>query len=712
MKQPILALVCAVLCVPATAGAVSLSDVTFEVDAYGAATHFSAAPHQDAIYIFRHYIAVDGGGITAIGPAAFDVETPLTELGGGAWRSVVVMPGVVRVEFVGQLSNATDGDGFGAADINVTVTNLGGAQVVVGHYVHGDLDVAGSHTNDTARYLDNVNGALEVTDGGDQYRLTSDAPAQSWMIDNYPAVATLLNSGQAIGGLGNQTSPVGPADVEIAAQYRGQIAAGGSWEHTLTLSSFGGTDCGNPTQLLPDLIVLPEYLNDTYLDTNTQPGRTLLRLATGIANAGVGAVELRGGATTPAGNQIVNQRIFHEDGCFEDIEAGEFEFHPSHGHIHFEGWARYRLRQVTANNGVGPIVASGEKVSFCVLDVTPFNLGLPNAPPNAQYNGCNQFQGISPGWADIYGAGLPDQWIDITGVPMCQYWLEVIADPDGRIREGNENNNVERRLITLGNDCPAPTTCDPTCDDGLFCNGIESCSNGNCQPGTPPCAGLCNEDNDSCVECFNNADCDDGIFCNGPSECHADGTCHTHAPPCPAGTCNEQTDSCAACASDADCTDGIFCNGVEQCVAGACQAGTPPCPGQGCSNQAQQCVECFIDAECNDAQFCNGVETCVAGQCQAGAGPCAAGQQCDDGADICITPPPPPPPGGGDDECATDEDCSDGRFCSGAETCVAGSCVAGSWPCGGDWCLEFFDICAECLFDDECPNQCVDLSCQ
>ncbi len=39
------------------------------------------------------------------------------------------------------------------------------------------------------------------------------------------------------------------------------------------------------------------------------------------------------------------------------------------------------------------------------------------------------------------------------------------------------------------------------CDDGLFCNGVETCMGGMCQPGRAPCARACDEDTDRCAEC-------------------------------------------------------------------------------------------------------------------------------------------------------------------------------------------------------------------
>ncbi len=112
------------------------------------------------------------------------------------------------------------------------------------------------------------------------------------------------------------------------------------------------------------------------------------------------------------------------------------------------------------------------------------------------------------------------------------------------------------------------------CDDGLFCNGIESCVNRTCQPGTGPCV-------------------DDGIFCNGEESCNeANDVCEHTGNPCPATvTCDEERDVCTDCTEDAPCDDGLFCNGVETCVGGDCQDGTDPCPeGVECDEETDTCL--------------------------------------------------------------------------------------------------------------------------
>ena len=72
-------------------------------------------------------------------------------------------------------------------------------------------------------------------------------------------------------------------------------------------------------------------------------------------------------------------------------------------------------------------------------------------------------------------------------------------------------------------------TSDEDCDDGLFCNGEESCVKGQCRSGYDPCP-------------------DDGLFCNGFEECdEKNDICRQVPSPCVKDDpCNEADDCCAA----------------------------------------------------------------------------------------------------------------------------------------------------------------------
>ena len=202
-----------------------------------------------------------------------------------------------------------------------------------------------------------------------------------------------------------------------------------------------------PEDLLPDMIVAADHLGDIRIDG------TLLRLTAVTPNIGPGRLEIRGGALLSSTQREVDQRIYRSDGSFRDRPAGTNTFHSSHGHIHFDDWAIYRLRAIGSDGSVGAVLAAGEKRSFCLFDLTvyDFSVGLP-----ANYFTCDgQVQGITPGYADVYDRELPDQWIDIRGVPDGRYWLEAEVDPEDKILEEDEANNVARIQIVIGSGPPA-----------------------------------------------------------------------------------------------------------------------------------------------------------------------------------------------------------------------------------------------------------------
>jgi endonuclease I len=205
-------------------------------------------------------------------------------------------------------------------------------------------------------------------------------------------------------------------------------------------------------------------------------------------------------------------------------------------------------------------------------------------------------------------------------------------------------------------------TSDPECDDGIFCNGAETCVTGTCQPGTA-------------------IDCSDGVACTDDS-------------------CNETTDSCDNVANDANCDDGLFCNGTETCDPVLdCQAGTDPCPGQLCDEVADACVDCLDNADCDDAYLCT-TDTCSNGACSNDPIiPCCGNISCETGEDQCNcaadcgTPPASELncTDGIDDDCDTYVDCDDAD-CDADPTCQS--------ACDDDGICESGEDC------NNCPNDC------
>jgi hypothetical protein len=200
------------------------------------------------------------------------------------------------------------------------------------------------------------------------------------------------------------------------------------------------------TAHLPDLVTQP--LTDVRLDYSRAAGTKTLRLTNTVANIGQGRLEVRPVNDAASGTTTGYQRVYTHDGggawsLQSQTPIGTFEFHPAHNHWHFGGFALYELRNVNLDGSVGrKALRSSGKVSFCMLDNIELNPGLEHATP-ATYKTCTQThdQGISVGWADIYGWSLPGQSIDVTGLPNGTYWLVSTADPENRIAETNDYNN-------------------------------------------------------------------------------------------------------------------------------------------------------------------------------------------------------------------------------------------------------------------------------
>ncbi len=314
-----------------------------------------------------------------------------------------------------------------------------------------------------------------------------------------------------------------------------------------------------------------------------------------------------------------------------------------------------------------------------------------------------------------------------------------------------------------------PSVCTPNtgspCNDGLFCNGADTCSSGACTghagdpcpgaDGDGNCTESCNEAGDNCLAADpNGSSCTDALFCNGADTCSG-GACTGHAgDPCPgadgdgncAESCDEGADNClAADLNGSSCTDALFCNGADTCSGGACtgHAGDP-CPGadgdgncaESCDEGADNCLAADLNGSvCTDGLFCTATDTCSGGSCVGAGDPCAGGTECNDacneGNDDCAEAFGTPCTADGsvctDDECDgagtcghpdNTDPCDDGLFCTLTDACSGGACLGAGDPCASgaecnDACNETADNCADasgtgCASDG---NVCTDDEC-
>jgi hypothetical protein len=207
---------------------------------------------------------------------------------------------------------------------------------------------------------------------------------------------------------------------------------------------------------------------------------------------------------------------------------------------------------------------------------------------------------------------------------------------------------------------------DADCNDGIFCNGTETCQDGSCSAAVSACPPAldgcvtrndsCDEVNDTCVDFADDAQCDNGLSCDGSETCNiVSGQCQAGTPlncddgvSCTDDSCHEVT-GCANDPNDSLCPDdGIFCNGTEFCDAvNDCSSTDDVCaPEESCDEVNDMCVlsgvEPLADIKVNSSDgpvsVSAGTPFSVTGQLDAGN---MSGQMADWWV-LASTPLPPP----------------------------------------------------------------------
>jgi hypothetical protein len=249
------------------------------------------------------------------------------------------------------------------------------------------------------------------------------------------------------------------------------------------------------TPLLPNLVADPPDQIGLAEDTSTGTPRLLLRFNGYIHNKGPGALDFRGRREAPKVSKAVEEEVEHarekEQGLPQKTEEelakppmtvvqrlfttnpGEEETNierphkdePSnaqiiyssadgHHHWHLQRAAKYSLWNQARTAEAAP----AQKVGFCLDDskeqhVEPkvgptTQVYADNVPPYRDFcqqyrpNATSLFEGVSPGWRDLYSRELAFQWVDASNVLPGKYWLREDVNPLGQIQEtGSEKKS-------------------------------------------------------------------------------------------------------------------------------------------------------------------------------------------------------------------------------------------------------------------------------
>ncbi len=208
--------------------------------------------------------------------------------------------------------------------------------------------------------------------------------------------------------------------------------------------------------LCPNLRIGPP--SDLYVQ-DAGSGRVLLRATSDVRSRGLGPMEVRG-RRDGWRKMRTTQRIYRVGGGHIEVpsratlrftDVGAY-FGGSYWKVH--QLARFELRKVRPDGGLGPVLRTSPKLNYCLRDLERTRPGR-RSPPSPHYPGCNQnpYQdrvtlGTSVGWSDIYPADYDKQFIDVAGLHGC-FVFEMTVDPKHLLYESNEHDNTSRRRIRL-----------------------------------------------------------------------------------------------------------------------------------------------------------------------------------------------------------------------------------------------------------------------
>lgn len=339
--------------------------------------------------------------------------------------------------------------------------------------------------------------------------------------------------------------------------------------------------------------------------------------------------------------------------------------------------------------------------------------GIPNHPPSAINKDCDDGGGhFCDGNGNCVECNDNEQCGDTTANCLCRIcnsshacenksdgddaaaYCQVADDCNDRVCDGNGSTRNEPNDTDAPPDNPSPcidiycsggsvhtdnTTA--SCDDGLYCNGADTCGGGSCSQhaGNPcpdqasgnysdaDCRGTCRESNDDCngAEPSGSAVCSDGNACTENDACSGT-TCTpgTLKPcqdnnPCTNNDCNTSTGDCINSPVSGSCDDGDYCNGADTCSGGLCgQHAGSPCPEEVSGNYSDgNCIGTCRESD----EDCDGPEP-------SGSAVCSDGDVCTSG-DHCVG------------STCESTPCNDDLYCNGTEHCETSGCVAGTAPC-------------------------------
>jgi dipeptidyl aminopeptidase/acylaminoacyl peptidase len=229
-------------------------------------------------------------------------------------------------------------------------------------------------------------------------------------------------------------------------------------------------------QRLPDL----DQQAPSGLTVTSSRGHFKLGFTSSTDNIGIGPIWIRGVRDGRGRTMEATQLVTFGDGIRSLPRVGRMRFtiSGSHRHWHLLRFQSYELRRA----GSFDLVVRDRKSGFCLLDRWGRTRKRVPRTPRARFlSDCGQGNpgarriehGTSVGFTDRYPAHFHGQNVDLTGVRAGRYWLVHRANPFGRLRELDYENNDAAALIRIT--WPDGRRSPPNVDVLRACQDAERC---------------------------------------------------------------------------------------------------------------------------------------------------------------------------------------------------------------------------------------------
>ena len=230
---------------------------------------------------------------------------------------------------------------------------------------------------------------------------------------------------------------------------------------------------GAGSPVFPDLRAgLPPNIKLRFEPPGTGAERHWLLRFDGITENHGGALEI---VADLARSRDIYQQVYDQraggDMVLRRKITTDLLFHPTHDHFHVSNLARFQLLKKSPTGVYRETDDPAAKTSFCILD----SIRVQGDAPASTFFTCNSSrQGLTAGWADIYGWYLPEQFIDLgtTRPADGDYAIQITVDPLDVMLESDDANNTTTAFFSIVDGQTAEPSDEPFCSASPSSAGV------------------------------------------------------------------------------------------------------------------------------------------------------------------------------------------------------------------------------------------------